>query len=1564
MEVFHTLHMDLCGSMRVQIGLNKTVTYTRTDNGIKFVKQVLTEFIESVGITHQKSVPITPQQNGVVERQNHTLVEAAQTMLIFSRALMFLWAEAVATAFFGALCYPTNDNEDLGKLKATADIGIFVSYAPNRKGYRIYNKRTRQIMETIHVQFDELIEKMAPVHISTGPKPILMTPRQICSGLVPNPVLAAPYVSPTNKDLEILFQPMFDEYLEPHSVERLVPPASAVQVPVVLVDAPSFTTIDQDTPSKSHSSSSSIGQAPISHQGVAAGPTIEDNPFAQAADNPFVNVFAPEPSSNESSSGDVSSAETNQVDQQHNHLKKWSKDHPMDNIIGNPSRLISTRKQLATDALWCFYNSVLLKVEHKNFITTMAEACWFEAMQEEIHKFDLLQVWELVPKLYCLVVKGYRQEEGIDFEESFALVAQIEAIRIVIANTASKNMIIYQMDVKTAFLNAKLKEEVYVDDIIFASTDPKACDIFSKEMSSKFQMPMMGQMSMDTCYPIDTPMVDQSKLDEDPLGILVYQTQYQAKHTKQHLEAIKRVFWYLRGTINMGLWYPMDTAMALMAYSDADHAGYQDTRRKAEYIAMSGFYAQFLWMRSQLTDYGYSFNNIPLYCDNKSAIALCCNNVQHSRSKHIDIHHHFIREQVENSVVELYFVMMDYQLADIFTKALPRERFEFLLPRLGMKSMTPETLKRLQEEEDDYFKLQPGFQTEESISSKRQLFLTTDKMAEENVPAPAPTRSDEQILYFNAWLPVRKGNLLLDLQKLQKNPIFHISVDILQNTNFFRAFIASANVPTIYIQQFWNTLVQDAKTRVYSFQLDEHWFTLNADLLRKALEITLVDPSHPFESPPAGEQEEFVQAIKSFFTDKANLSLSSKKPKPHVIPYCRFTKLIIYYLGSIHNIHRRPVSLVHVTRDDYLLGNLKFIPKCKTDEVFGKPIPQEFITEAIQNSEYYEKYLEMAGRKPTAKEVGKKKTTSKADKPKQPAPAKQSKPVKEKPSKSTPSKKIRKGKVMKVRKGKRTDNLVDEEDEEPQPTPKILVDDDEYNLQRGNHMCLESFQASVGRVAIHEPASGITQKLPVVEVTQDASTGPSAQPQDDTSANVVRDTPSPSNAETGADTKKSNSEADTKILNVDEESGEDVSNTVALEERTIELDEGQAGSDPGKTLESRPPLEEDQSRSNPGQSHVVLAGPNPEPMHEDFVATVYPQNLDDAFTFGDEFLNDKQTEEEPGKANVETKVESMVTVPIHQVPSPAHPLSTPIIDLTPPKPVSPPGQELIFTATIATTTTTLPLPPPPPQQSTIVLELATYDSALEKICVNFEKKHKLQDKTTQALSSRVFTLENHDLYSKIDNYINETVKEVVNNALQAPIHERFIDLTEFEIKEILPDRMLESGSYRSHPEHRTLYEALKASMDRKNRKEFNKEMAKSCKRRRDDQDPHPPPLKDSEQSKNKKHDYDALASKQPPTQTSLAWKTFNTREAPSASLRKRLPLNLNSLLMTFQYQMMCISQTQRTPVVPPNDLPKTENNWANALAKTYKDPVENKLLQKSGDMDSFIKWYCKQIEMS
>ncbi|GJT20449.1 retrovirus-related pol polyprotein from transposon TNT 1-94 [Tanacetum coccineum] len=445
-----------------------------------------------------------------------------------------------------------------------------------------------------------------------------------------------------------------------------------------------------------------------------------------------------------------------------------------------------------------------------------------------------------------------------------------------------------------------------------------------------------------------------------------------------------------------------------------------------------------------------------------------------------------------------------------------------------------------------------------------------------------------------ARLPIGKRNLLMDLQKMQKNPIFRISVDILQNTNFFRAFTASTDVPSIYIQQFWNTLGKDFKT--------------------SALGITPKDSAYPFVPPLVGdlvidfvnnlgypEELQFVSKtcvnslyqlwrtilsmINQYLTGKTSggdrprhpvlqmlwgvvtrTNVPTKKPKSHVIPYCRFTKLIIYYLGSRHNIHIRHQSPVHITTDDYPLGNLKFVSKGRVDEVFGMPIPKDLISE----------------------EVEKKKKAIKASKSTHPAPAKQPKPMKNKTSKPTPSKKIHKGKS------------------------------------------LESLQAPIGGVVVRELNPGFIRKLPEVEgkgkgivideqatqslldlhklkkqsikdqyifqrrtpVTQDASTGPSAQPRDDISAKVVHDTSSPADS--------------TNDVDIVTDMGQ------SNKERTVELDEGQAGSDPGKTPDSRPPpereyIEEDQAGSDPGQSHVAQDGRNPKPMHEDFIATVYPK---------------------------------------------------------------------------------------------------------------------------------------------------------------------------------------------------------------------------------------------------------------------------------------------------------------------------------------------------------------------
>ncbi|GKB33247.1 retrovirus-related pol polyprotein from transposon TNT 1-94 [Tanacetum coccineum] len=573
-EKLYLLHMDLCGPMRIQIHLNSTVRNIKTDNGTKYVNQILRAYYEEVGISHQTSVACTPQQNDVVKRRNRTLVEAPRAI------------------------------EDLGKFKPKADIGIFVGYAPVKKAFRIYNKRTR-------------------------PGDKLLTPGTICSGLVQNIPSSTRYVPPTKNDWEILFQPMFDEYLNP-------PPCVDPQVPAVIAPehavstgTPSSTTIDQDAPSISTSQTNQETPSLVIPFGIEE--VDHDIEVAHMDYNPYVDFTIPESSYEESSSQGVIPNNVHSVNQPPEHINKWTKDHPLDNLVPRP--------------------------DHFMIITLK----W-------IYMVKLDKLGGVFKNKARLVARGYHQEGGIDFKESFAPVARLKAIRIFIAFAAHMNMIFYQMDVKTAFLNGILREEVYViqpdrfvdpenpnhkfskgtvdptlfirregkdillvqiyvDDIIFASTKPDLCETFSKFMCSKFKMSMMDKLSfflglqisqspkgiflnqskyvleslkkygMETCDPVDTLMVEKSKLDEDPQGKAVDPTRY-------------------RGMIGT-LMYLTST------FADADHAGCQDTRKstsesmqllgdrlvswssrkqksttissiEAEYIALSGCCAQIL----------------------------------------------------------------------------------------------------------------------------------------------------------------------------------------------------------------------------------------------------------------------------------------------------------------------------------------------------------------------------------------------------------------------------------------------------------------------------------------------------------------------------------------------------------------------------------------------------------------------------------------------------------------------------------------------------------------------------------------------------------------------------------------------------------------------------------------------------------------------------------------------------------------------------------------------------------------------------------------------------------
>ncbi|GKA37843.1 retrovirus-related pol polyprotein from transposon TNT 1-94 [Tanacetum coccineum] len=357
-----------------------------------------------------------------------------------------------------------------------------------------------------------------------------MTPATSSSGLVPNLVPQQPFNPPTKNDWDHLFQPMFDEYFKPPScVVSLVPVTAAPRV-VEIAGSPSSTTIDQDAPSSSTSSTNQQQQSSVISQGVEE--PIPNALFDDPCHEPLHDVSA----SQESSS---------------NVLQVWE-------FVMYPDKVMSIKLK------WIF------KVKTDEFGRVLKNKA-------------------------RLVTQGFRQEEGIDFEESFAPIARIEAFHIFVENAANKNMMIYQMDVKTAFLNSELKEEVYVSQTEgFVDQDnPSHVYKLKKALYGLKQAP-------------HTPMVEKNKLDVDlqgtpfdathyrgMIGSLMYLTSsrpnliyavnlyawYQAKPNKKHLNAVKRIFRYLKGTINMGLWYPKDTGMSLTAYSDTDHAGCQDTRR-------------------------------------------------------------------------------------------------------------------------------------------------------------------------------------------------------------------------------------------------------------------------------------------------------------------------------------------------------------------------------------------------------------------------------------------------------------------------------------------------------------------------------------------------------------------------------------------------------------------------------------------------------------------------------------------------------------------------------------------------------------------------------------------------------------------------------------------------------------------------------------------------------------------------------------------------------------------------------------------------------------------------
>nr|GEV19582.1 hypothetical protein [Tanacetum cinerariifolium] len=526
----------------------------------------------------------------VSEQRNHTLVEAARTMLIFSRAPLFLWAKAIATAcftqnrsiihrrfnktpyelingrksdisflhVFGALCYPKNDREDIGKFGAKATARTVLAAQAHR---------VRQTSMT-----------------STSIADTVPTPTNLSS-------------------LETNFPNTS------HDVDEL-----------------------------------NLQQQHAQQQGIQAhlqSKTVADNvPNAMFDGNSFVNPFAnPSTSAADSSSSqNVDPSNMHTFYQPYPHEFQWTKDHPLEQVIRETSRPVLTRKQLRFDGDMCMYALTVSTMEPKNVKEAMTDPAWIESMQDEL--------------------------------------LQMEDIRIFLAYVAHKSFYVFQMDVKTAFLHGSLKKDVYVcQPEGFIDVDhPSHVYKLKKALYGLKQEPRAWYDELSTFLlqnhffkgTID-PTLFIRCFDDD---ILV------AKPTEKYLKEVKRIFCYLWGTVNTGLWYSKDSGFELTGFSDADYAGCKDTFKstfgeklvswstkkqdctalsiaEAEYASLSACCVQVLWMRTQLMDYGFHFNKIPIYCDSKSAIAISCNPVQHLRTKHIDVRYHFIKEHVKKGTIEL-----------------------------------------------------------------------------------------------------------------------------------------------------------------------------------------------------------------------------------------------------------------------------------------------------------------------------------------------------------------------------------------------------------------------------------------------------------------------------------------------------------------------------------------------------------------------------------------------------------------------------------------------------------------------------------------------------------------------------------------------------------------------------------------------------------------------------------------------------------------------------------------------------------------------------------------------
>jgi len=827
-EAFSYVH-DLVLKLKNELS-NNAVRAIRSDNGTEFKNSRMKAFCSEQGLDHQFSSPYVPPQNGVVERKNRTLVEMARTMLDEHKTPRRFWAEAINTAcyvanriflraflgktsyelrfgrppkvfhfrVFGCKCFILKKG-NLDKFESRSSDGLFLGYALQGRAYRVLNLDTNRIDETCEVTFD----KTMPCFSSAFE----------CAG-----------------DDEI-GQDIFEDEKEEDGCDDDddddAQPAMQGEPGAQPEQAPSTTLEDGPSPTRTSTAK------------PAASSTVDHVPAAVE--------------------GEAISERTAP-----RHIQNR---HPAKNIIGNLDER-TTRNRGMKNKNYCVFahTAFVASFEPRDVGHALSDSNWVNAMHEELENFARNQVWVLVdPPPSCkpigtkwvfknkqgedghvvrnkarLVAQGFSQKEGIDYGETFAPVARLEAIRILLAFAASRGYKLYQMDVKSAFLNGFIEEEVYVkqppgfehpnfpdrvfklqkalyglkqaprawyarlktfllkngfkmgsvdktlfllrqgndtlivqiyvDDIIFGGSSHALVKKFADVMSKEFEMSMMGELNfflglqikqtsegtfvhqgkytkdvlkkfaMDDAKPISTPMPTSAALDADEdgepvdqkeyrsmIGSLLYLTatrpdihfavcmcaRFQASPRTSHRQAVKRIMRYLRFTPAFGLWYSAASTLSLCGYSDADFAGCRLDRKstsgtcqflgsslvswssrkqsnvaqsttEAEYVAAASCCSQLLWMIATLRDFGLSFSRVPLLCDSTSAISVAKNPVLHSKTKHIEVRHHFLRDHAEKGDIKLKYIDTSQQLADILTKPLDQTTFARLRGEFGV----------------------------------------------------------------------------------------------------------------------------------------------------------------------------------------------------------------------------------------------------------------------------------------------------------------------------------------------------------------------------------------------------------------------------------------------------------------------------------------------------------------------------------------------------------------------------------------------------------------------------------------------------------------------------------------------------------------------------------------------------------------------------------------------------------------------------------------------------------------------------------------------------------------